>query len=172
MHGGTPCLLLVATKISKNAESAKKKGNKTRPPPNRVSRVVLFVRLQSDARGLSSANRRPLVQVVCQLSQNIVTTVTEYRDNCHGISRQLSQNIVPTVTQHEMPIFQWLLAYHWQAGCPFSNGCLPISRRLPAHHWAKPTNPAVFNFITKTKKTLCASVRGGEALCCLRSGGL
>ena len=140
LHGGTPCLLLVATKISKKAESAKKKGDKTRPPPNRVPRVVLFVRLQSDARGLSSANRRPLVQVVCQLSRNIVTTATEYRDNCHGISCQLSHNMK----------------------CPFYNGSLPIFHSLPAHPWAKPTNPAAFSFITKTKKTLCASVRGAK----------
>ena len=129
LHGGTPCLLLVATKISKKAESAKKKGDKTRPPPNRVPRVVLFVRLQSDARGLSPANRRPLVHVVCQLSQNIVATVTEYRDNCHRISCQLSHNMNCPFPNGHLPIIDRLDAHFPMAVCPFSAASLPIIGR-------------------------------------------
>lgn len=63
LHGGTPCLLLIATKISKKTEPAKKRGKKTGPKasPNRVPRVVLFVSLQFIAVCPFSAASLPII---------------------------------------------------------------------------------------------------------------
>ena len=71
-----------------------------------------------------------------------VAIVTEYRDNCHGISGQLPRNIETTVTQHEQPVLQLLF-------CPSLTGRMPILQWLFAHFPlppcpSLPSSPPIF----------------------------
>ena len=108
LHGGTPCLLLKATKVSKITEPAKKRGKKTRPQS-----LPLTVCLVSSCSSVYSLTPAAFLLPIAEAAYPCcVAIVTEYRDNCHGISGQLPRNIETTVTQHELPVLQWLFAHH------------------------------------------------------------